>query len=141
MEFQGGAFTFALRRADLGRPKTVFLASFSANGDDVDYTPDDGAIAYRVPTVARANATFTGVPRSARRFGVATVDLALTDGSIARVTTRTCTATLGGKPLAPRNACSWALPKTAKGKALVVVVRSSLDGEAAPARTFRMNVR
>ena len=109
---------------------------------DTDYAPDTGAYTFTLatPTLTRAAVTYTpAVPRAGKVFKVQRVALTLSSGGPFPATPA-CAATLGGKKLATTSACTWRLPKTAKGKNLRVSVAATYAGTTfrLPAKTFKV---
>jgi hypothetical protein len=109
---------------------------------DTDYAPDSGAYTYTLatPTLKRAAVTYTpAVPRAGTVFKVQRVSVTLSTGGTFPATTA-CNATLAGKKLATTAACTWKLPKNAKGKAFRVSVAATYAGTTfkLPARTFKV---
>jgi hypothetical protein len=109
---------------------------------DTDYAPDSGAYTYTLatPTLKRAAVTYTpGVPRAGKQFKVQRVAVTLSSGGPFPAQPA-CAATLGGKKLATTAACTWKLPKNAKGKAFRVSVAATYAGTTfrLPAKTFKV---
>ena len=109
---------------------------------DTDYAPDSGAYTYTfaTPTLKRAAVTYTpAVPRAGKVFKVQGVSVTLASGGTFEASTA-CSATLAGKKLATTAACTWKLPKNAKGKAFRVSVAATYAGTTfkLPARTFKV---
>jgi hypothetical protein len=109
---------------------------------DTDYAPDSGAYTYTLATPALKSSAVTyqpGVPRAGKLFKVQRVALVLSSGG-PFAAQPTCAATLAGKKLAAASACTWKLPKNAKGKSLRVSVAATYAGTTfrLPARNFRV---
>jgi hypothetical protein len=109
---------------------------------DTDYAPDNGSYTYTLatPTLKSAAVTYQpGVPRAGRMFKVQRVAVVLSSGGPFPAQP-TCSATLAGKKLAAAGACTWRLPKNAKGKSLRVSVAATYAGTTftLPARNFRV---
>jgi hypothetical protein len=138
----------AVPRSALGDP-TAFNAVFvSVNGDDVDRAPDTGSWAYTVaPLTLEVKSLSLGPARAGRPFVARALvvssdfDQPLTDGTIA------CAAKLAGRPLRgtgrfvnDRVACTWRLPRSARGKRLSGSVAVTYQGVQAK-RTFSVRVK
>jgi hypothetical protein len=148
--YANGAATIKISAADLGATKRFNFAAIAisdvvldANGDPdftnahYDYAPDQGHgfFAYDVKTVPPALVvqSFSTKPLKPKAGKAYTASLAFgrTDGSPPTGTeTVSCRATVAGRALAPTSrslingkaACTWTIPKTAKGKAIRVTV-------------------
>jgi hypothetical protein len=109
---------------------------------DTDYAPNTGVYTFTLatPTLRRAAVTYQpAAPRAGQLFKVQRVSVTLSSGGPFSATPA-CTATLAGKKLAATSACTWRLPKNAKGKSLRVSVAATYAGTTfrLPARTFRV---
>jgi hypothetical protein len=140
----GGGFEFLVRPAALGGVTSfnfvLGAATGSGDGAQLDIAPDGGTWFYEVqkpapapaPAVAvSAKVTFApALPRAGRAFRVTAASVRLDDGSTAAAQTFRCRATLAGKALrgAGAGGCTFAVPKTAKGKRLVVTVSATYGG-------------
>jgi len=151
--YSTGGPTMRVGATDLGKPKSIsfFVLAVSgitedANGDPVftnihrDFAPNFGTHIYEVKTtlvLSVANATTSPQPaRAGKAFSAA---LAVTRNDTAGLVlegTVTCSAKVGGVtiPVKARRlangvaACSWTLPKTAKGKAIRGTITLTVDG-------------
>lgn len=151
--YSAGGPTMRVSTADLGKPKSInfFVLAVSgitedANGDPVftgahrDFAPDFGTHAYEVKTTLVLSVVdVTTSPRPARAGKAFSAALAVTRNDTAGPVlegTVTCTAKLGGAavPVRARRisngvaACSWSLPKTAKGKTIRGTITLTVDG-------------
>ena len=116
----------AVRRVDLGSPSGFNFALVSANGQDGDRAPDAGTWSYTLtPLELDVKSLSHGTARAGRPFTARMLvmrsdfDVVLREGTIG------CAANLAGQPLRGtgtfthgRIACTWHLPKNARGKQL-----------------------
>lgn len=158
MEFEDGTATLAIPLALVGaRTVKVAVSALAAPlpepedpnfppppppQPDTDYAPNTGAYSFTLasPTLRRAAVTYQpSAPRAGQLFKVRGVALTLSSGG-PFAATPVCAATLAGKKLAAASACTWRVPKTAKGKILRVAVSATYAGTTfkLPARTFRV---
>jgi hypothetical protein len=122
--YTAGVATFRIDAPYLGLLTFMRFGVVSVHGSSTDAAPNSGAYRYRAapPMIVRF------VPRrpvAGKRFSFSSPDAAYLY----------CYASLGGKRIRGE-ACTWKLPRSARGKAFVVQV--SVDGEL---RTFRFRVR
>jgi hypothetical protein len=114
----------AVAQSDLGATTRFSFVVVSANGDDADVAPDEGAWTYSLtPFTLAVRGLAVGAARAGKtisaRMTVERSDfgVALTEGAI------TCAGSVGGKAVAGKGAfaggrvvCSWRLPTSARGK-------------------------
>lgn len=115
-----------------------FVVAATGAGDalQLDFAPDNGTWFFEKPAPAPAVATSAKAtyaplaPRAGRAFRVAAATVNLDDDTTAAAQTFRCRATLAGKALRGTGAggCTFAVPKTAKGKRLVVTVTATYGG-------------
>lgn len=114
-------------------PKIAFGVSTFRGPDPqnpiIDDAPDNGVYEYTLSTtpptaVAYAVQTFPAKPRHGASFMVSAFGARFSDGTVALFVGSHCSATLGGHHLAGHGVggCTFTIPKTAKGKRLVIVV-------------------
>jgi hypothetical protein len=132
-------------RSELGTTESfnfwVRTAIGEAASEQMDDAPDDGAFNYKLDTggpdirQVRVQATPDSGPRAGRKFVVAATGLVLPPtGSMQIVWPQPesyqCAAKLGARTLRGTGAggCTYAIPKTAKGKRLSVVLTASYQG-------------
>lgn len=143
-----GGIEIHIKPASLGGATAFnFFVVAATGGPDalqLDFAPDNGSwfYEYKQPAVLQSvAATFTpAAPRAGKVFRVSGVRARLDDGTAAAPTSYGCRARLAGKALRGNGAggCTFAVPKTAKGKRLVVTVSATYGGRtlsAAP-RSF-----
>jgi hypothetical protein len=140
----GGGIEFLIRPAVLGGA-TAFnfvVGAGTGAGDEaqLDLAPDNGTWFFEVqkpatapvPAVATsAKATYApAAPRAGRPFRVTGASVRLDNGASAVAASFRCRAALAGKGLrgAGVGGCTFAVPKTAKGKRLVVTVSATYAG-------------
>lgn len=130
---------FQIRPAGLGGVTAfnfvVYAGTGTADGGfDFDFAPDVGSWLFEVKqvlTVETVTATFApAAPRAGRVFQAPVVLLTLSDGTTITARSYRCLAKLGGKLLrgTGRGGCTFKLPKSAKGKRLVVTLSVTYDG-------------
>jgi len=121
--YTAGVATFRIDAPYLGLYPFIGFGVVSVRGSSTDAAPNSGSYRYRAapPLLVRF---VPPRPVAGRRFTLRAPGAAYVS----------CSAVLGGKAL-PRG-CVWKLPRSARGKALVV--RVVVDGES---RTFRFRVR
>jgi hypothetical protein len=148
-----GGPTIRVSATDLGKPKTInfFVLAVSgitedANGDpvftdaDADFAPNFGTYAYEVKTtLVLSVVNVTTSPRPARAGKAFSAALAVTRNDTSGLVlegTVACRAKIGSVtvPVKARRlangvaACSWTLPKNAKGKMIRGTVTLTVDG-------------
>ena len=144
VSFNAGLFTAAFDPASFGAPKAFDFAVVTFRGPDpnnpaVDVAPDGSGIYTYTPVVAApvvkpsvkgSTVTVTPVPKAGKRVHVGPLAVKLSDGTSVSATGSKCTATVGGAKLKGTGAggCTFALPKKAKGKKLVVTVSGHYGG-------------
>ncbi len=140
----GGTMTFQIANADL--ESTTMFESWAATellpgaGDFDDVAPDGTDVysyALSTPHATGATARFSSAaPRAGRRFTVVGVTLQFGANDQAPAARLRCRARLGGKALrgSGRGGCTFAIPRSAKGKRLVITIAASSGGES---RTLR----
>jgi hypothetical protein len=139
------AVMFSVNRSEIGNTGGfnfwVRTRAGDVTADQFDDAPNDGSWNY---TLAAGGPQILGLlvepkpmlPRAGKLFTLTAIGLKLPpDGSAVTIAPQpesySCTATLGGKPLAGlgTNGCSWQLPKKkTRGKTLKVVVTASYQG-------------
>lgn len=141
----GTGVEFLVRPAAVGGVTSfnfvVGAATGSGDGLQLDIAPDNGTWFFEVPkpppppppppAAISAKATYApAAPAAGRAFRVTAASMRLDDGSTAAAQTFRCRATLAGKALRGTGAggCTFAVPKTAKGKRLVVTVSATYRG-------------
>ncbi len=94
------------------------------------------------PTIVGSTVKIAAPAKAGRRFVVGRFSAKLSDGTSVGTSGQRCSARLGGKPLRGTGAghCTFALPKKAKGKKLVVTV-SGRDGPVALKKRLTYRVR
>jgi hypothetical protein len=150
-----GLWTETIRAADIGNPSAFDFFVLTQTGPDPhfpieDRAPDTGVWTYPTappppppppaPTVSAAAVTHSAiVPTHGKTFRITGLALSLSDGTSAVAAGLNCSAWLGGKALAVRS-CAYRLPKTAKGRRLVVRV-SGVFGVTPVSGTYASRVR
>jgi hypothetical protein len=136
---------FSVNRSELGATASFNFWARTVTGEEaseqLDDAPDDGAFNYKLDTggpdirQVRVQATPDSGPKAGRKFVVAATGLVLPPtGSMLIVWPQPesylCAAKLGGKALRGTGAgrCTYAIPKTAKGKRLSIAVTASYQG-------------
>jgi hypothetical protein len=136
----GGRLTFTVTKTDVGSPASFNFYVVSVHGTDQDTAPDGNAdFAYPLPTVQRVLIAGAPVAHAGKVFAVTGIRAQMSDQTTAAPSSVTCSATLAGKPLAKAGACSWHVPKTAKGKTLVVKL-TIVVGSSTTTRTLAFKV-
>jgi hypothetical protein len=138
--FSNGVATFTLTTADIGGVGSFDFAALTVSGPDpnnpvTDVAPETNqplftytlvaAPAAPAPTTVKGTTvTVNGPPKSGKKFVVGPYSVNLSDGTSINLAGVKCTATLGAAKLKGTGAggCTFALPKTAKGKKLTVKV-------------------
>lgn len=129
-----GIMYIAFRRTRLGGISRfrfwVATAVHPAAEDFVDRAPDSGTVNYALstPHIARADALFEPLdPRAGRRFRVKGVHVELSSRERFWAASFRCRATLAGTRIrgSSRGGCTYALPRTSRGKRLVITIRST----------------
>jgi hypothetical protein len=150
-----GLWTETIHASDIGNPSAFDFFVLTQTGPDPrnpleDRAPDAGTWTYPAapppppppppaPTVVSAAATWVGTPVHGKAFRIGGIAVTLSDGSRAAASGVACTATLGGKAI-PARGCVLRLPKTAKGRRLVVRVAGTY-GAAPVGGTYAFRVR
>ena len=141
--------TIEVNRSELGNAAGFNFLVFAINqaGDQIDLAPNaPPPFAYDLtvaaPSVESATTTFSSTaPVAGRRFAVRSIQLHLSDQTTARPSSYTCVATLAGRTLRPVGRCAWNIPRTAKGKRLVVTVAVVFRGERGQIEPYTFRVR
>jgi hypothetical protein len=144
----GGTMTFQISNAVLGNTTGfnfwVATEVLPEAGDWDDVAPDGTAVysyGLSTPHLTGATARFSpAAPRAGRRFSVTSVTLRFGANDQAPAASVRCRATLGGKALrgSGRGGCTFSIPRSAKGKRLVVTITAGSGGQS---RTFRSTFR
>jgi hypothetical protein len=145
----GGKMTFRIARADLGNTQgfLFFAATETLPAEDpFDDSAPDGIATFSYtlssPHIASLQPRFApAAPRAGRAFSVAGVTAVLETDESVRATSFRCQATLGGRALRGTGpgGCRFALPRTAKGKQLVVAITATFGDQSRMRRTvFRV---
>jgi hypothetical protein len=149
---ENGVWTLTARTADIGNPQAISFFVLTQVGPDQrnpyeDRAPDTGTWDYSLvppppPTVKTAAARWTGNPVHGKAFRISGVTVSLSDGTVAQGSGTVCAATLAGKrlPGSGPGGCTFRLPKTSKGRRLVVKVTSSY-GDTQLLGTYAFRVR
>ena len=130
----GGRLGFTLTLSDFGVTSFDFIV-LSLHGDDSDATPEYGAYNYPDPggtgrRSPRSSSTSTALlPKAGKTFTVPAPQVKLTTGDIVAADSITVTLTYKGQALKPRRQWAWKIPKTYKGKHLVLKVAATYQGE------------
>jgi hypothetical protein len=146
-EEYGGPMLTIPRNA-LGGPSRIRFVFSTANAEDRDLAPDRGAWSYAVtPFALTATNLRLGAAHAGRRFTASMMvmrsdfETALDRGAIA------CRASAGRSKLSGRGrfdrgraACSWTIPRTARGKLVRGSISARFDGATA-SRSFAVRVR
>jgi hypothetical protein len=140
VNFNNGVMNATVHTSDIGSPKAFNFLVLTIRGTDpnnpyFDGAPDDQpsygyTLVLPAPTVVATSATFSGTPKAGHAFVVKSIDVDLSNGTTVRATGLKCTATLGGVVVhgTGAGACTFKLPKTAKGKKLTVRAAGSYNG-------------
>ena len=137
-----------IARSALGNPTTFNLVVDTGNGGDLDLAPDSGSWPYVVtPLQLTAGRLALSPARAGRSFAAAMkvtrsdFEIPLDEGSI------TCRGSVAGKKLTGRGrftdelvACSWRIPKSARGKRVLGSVSVTFQGVSAT-RSYAVRVR
>jgi hypothetical protein len=126
-----------------------YVATITLVDNSVDYAPDaqDQVFVYALmaPRPTQLLYAFSPkVPKAGKTFSVAVLLVKLDDGTLAVFPTLTCNGTLNGKPIrgtAKTVQCVWKLPRSAKGKRLVVSVTVSNHGSNGTFGPWKFKVR
>jgi hypothetical protein len=131
--FTGGIATFTVNAADIGSVGSFDFAVVTFSGPDpnnpiTDVAPEDGQplFTYTLATIQIVPTSVAAVPsglaRAGKPFSIKALTVNLSNGTQARATAVSCTATLGGLKLRGTGAggCTFKLPAKSKGKKLVV---------------------
>lgn len=131
----GPGYVALINRSELGDTTTFDyrVVTFLAVGDDADLAPATGSLTYTLasPHIEAIAARFsTTVPRAGKSFRLSTVRLTFETGETAIAARFTCRATLAGKRIRGTGpgACTFKLPKSAKGKKLVITITATAAG-------------
>ena len=137
--------TIAINRSDLGETVgfTYFVTSgLASNNTAADDAPDSGVATYDLelkPVLGTLAARFSPAkPKAGRVFRLSGTTLRLDDRTAVKAESITCVAKLNGKRLAGR--CAWRIPRTGKGKRLVVTLTARYKGASATFTPWRFRV-
>jgi hypothetical protein len=135
--------TITVNRSELGNTTGFnFGAETFVGTTATDTAPDTGAWTYDLalkPVLNTLAARFSPAkPKAGKVFRLAATQLRLVDGSVVKADSITCGATLNGKRLAGR--CAWRIPRTARGKRLVIVLTAHYKGATATFTPWRFRV-
>jgi hypothetical protein len=137
----GGRLTFTVTKADVGSPASFDFYVVSVHGNDQDVSPDgNGVFTWPLPTVQRILVAGAPVPHAGKVFTITGIRAQMSDQTTQAPTSVTCSLTLGGKALAKAGACAWRIPKTAKGKTVVLKL-TIVVGSSTATRTMSFKVR
>ena len=122
----GGRLGYTLTLSDFGVTSFNFMV-LSYHGEDSDAAPEYNAFTY--PDVA-AKPAIDGIvlsavalfPKAGSTFSFATPQVKLTTGDIVAADSVTCTLSYKAQAITPVRQCAWKIPKTDKGKHLVLKV-------------------
>ena len=115
-------------------------------GADVDVAPDNGGT-FPIPEHPVTIQSFVYsakplLPKAGKRFTLKPLGIRLADtNEVVAADTVSCAAKLADKQLkgSGQGGCSWLLPKKARGKKLLVVVRVSYQGQSETfSQTFKV---
>lgn len=125
----------------------VVAMSGAPESEQIDFAPDTGSWSFEVKkavTVETVDAKFVPTaPKAGFAFQVPVVRITLSDGRTIIAPSYRCVAQLGGKLLRGkgRGGCSFVLPKTAKGKRLVVTLFVTYNGATDEFKPYVFKVR
>ena len=147
--------TFAIDRAELnGTSAFTFLVQAGTPAGfarPFDAAPDRGAlwvyelqlpgsrteeVSLEVKPVFRP-----GTPRAGAVLAVTRATIARASGGDVALTALSCTATIAGKRLRPLGRCRWRIPRSAKGRTLVVVVEGGYGEDRVVSAPLRLRIR
>jgi hypothetical protein len=138
--------TITLNRSELGDTTGfifVVLSVLNSNDSAGDDAPDAGAWSYELdltPVLDTLAARWSPAkPKAGKTFRLASTQLRLEDGTVVKADSITCVAKLNNKRLAGTR-CVWRLPKSAKGKRLVVTITARYKGASATFTPWRFRV-
>ena len=119
---------FSVTRADLGSARFDIVVG-TKRGNDIDVAPDDGALSYpsRIARVIVPREVLA--PRAGAVLDARFVAFELTDGQSGSSRQMTCKLTYRGRALRPAGNCSWRIPKSLKGKRLVLTFTATVASE------------
>ena len=132
----GDGLTVTVPKTVIGNPAADFdFGVISYTGDEAteaetEVVPHTGAFRYSVVVaVTQVNARAVTAPKAGAVFRLAPVTVALTTDETVPAQSVVATARINGKLVKPLpGGTSWKIPKTARGKKLVVTVRGSHSG-------------
>jgi len=137
--------TFGLCACDLGTQAFDF-AVVGIRGSDIDVAPDNGGT-YPIPEQTVTIKSFVYIPKplfpkAGKRFTLKPLGIRLAEtNEVVVPDSLSCTAKLAGKRLKGSGAggCSWVIPKTTRGKKLVVTVNVVYQGQTETfSQTFKV---
>jgi len=135
-----GRLTFTVTKADVGSPAAFDFYVVSVHGNDQDVAPDgNGVFTWPLPTVQRVLVAGAPVAHAGKLFSVTGVRAQMSDQSTVAPTSVTCALTLGGKALPKAAPCAWRIPKTARGKTVVLKL-TIVVGSTTATRTIALKV-
>ena len=147
--------TFWINRSELDNAETLLVHTATLAGWDGEHyqhrdsAPDaipGGVVVWPYvlnlpPELRSVKPSFTPLkPRAGKRFAVSGARVGLGTGETVRAESVTCSARLGGKALRLAGRCAWNVPKSAKGKRLVVTVKVSYHGATRSAGPYAFTV-
>ena len=147
--WNSGVQSLQVAASDIGNPTSFwfFVHTFVVNGGDAfDDSPDGTALwdyTLQTPDIQSLQTQFTPTaPRAGSRFRVRAVTAHLISDEDVQPDNVSCSATLAGKGLKGSGAgrCSFSLPRSAKGKALRVLVRAAFRDQT-KAVPYKLRVR
>lgn len=139
-----GRLTFTVTKADVGSPATFDFYAVSVHGNDEDDAPNGNTIftwPAAAPTIVKVlvpAATLT--PHAGKLLTVSGVSVQMSDQTTVAPSSLTCSLTLAGRGLAKTGACSWRIPKKAKGRTVLLKLVIAV-GSQHVTRTFALKVR
>ena len=136
----GGKMTFRISRADIGNTREFsFFAATEVLPpvDPFDDTAPDGiatfTYALSTPHIESVRPRYSpAAPRAGRAFRVSGVAVGLESDEVVAASSFRCRATLGGRGLRGTGAggCRFSLPRSAKGKRLVVTITATVGDQS-----------
>ena len=103
-------------------------------------TMNGGFTVVGAPTVVALRLPASAVPRAGRLFSLRGLTVELSTGERVRPTALGATASISGRRLRAVAPTTWRVPRTSKGKILVVTVRAR-RGTTSRTQTLRLRVR
>ena len=127
---------FTLTLADLGGVSTFDWGIESSRGTDHDDVPDGTGLATYPLVVATPTVKAVLLPavvltaRAGKTLRIPTLQVTLSDSTIATVDSQTCTLMWKGKRIPSTGSCAFAIPKKAKGQRLALKVTYVYAGKS-----------